>query len=191
LPWYSWNIAESGIKHQKSINQSFYIQHSIDSILFFFGHFDIFPLILPSNIFSIKELLLMLEITCQREVKHMMLPMKTITSVLKVSTDIITRITAHPSLAAILVIMCLDLQNCLILSYFFLDLYTLHMNITSFQYLFCYIFSLYRRIRTPVRNSTCMVGLYKIPLKCITSRKCLSIQWNSYLSVVPFSVYVF
>jgi methenyltetrahydromethanopterin cyclohydrolase len=29
LPWYSWNIAESGVKHQKSIK-------SINSIWFFF-----------------------------------------------------------------------------------------------------------------------------------------------------------
>jgi hypothetical protein len=116
---------------------SFYIQHSIDSVLIFLGVILIFSLwSQPSNIFSIKELLLMLEMTCQYEVKHMMLQMKTITSVLKVSTDIITRITAHLiRLTAILVIMCLDLQNW---HYFIVFLSGL-VHITYYEY---YIFSL-------------------------------------------------
>jgi hypothetical protein len=28
-PWYSWNIAESGVKHQKSINQSIHISRNL------------------------------------------------------------------------------------------------------------------------------------------------------------------
>jgi len=48
-------------------------------------------LILPSDIFKIKELTLILKIIGQRDVKYIMtLPKRTVTSDLNVSTNIIT-----------------------------------------------------------------------------------------------------
>jgi hypothetical protein len=54
----------------------------------------------------------MLKIICQCDVTHMMLPIKIITSVLKVSTNIITSIPA--SLAAIPVIMPVSTDDWII-----------------------------------------------------------------------------
>ena len=54
-----------------------------------------FSLFSPSDTVNINNLSLTSEIISQRNVKHiMMLPIKTITSVLKVSTNIITSIAA-------------------------------------------------------------------------------------------------
>ena len=68
---------------------------------------DIFPLISWSNIVSINKLTLMLENISQYDVTlRRSIPIKTIKSVLKVSTYIITSITAHPiGLTLILAIM--------------------------------------------------------------------------------------
>jgi hypothetical protein len=71
------------------------------------GNLDIFPLILMSDIFSNKELTLILTIIIPSDVKHIIMsPMKSITSDLKVVTYIITQITARPiRLTKILAIM--------------------------------------------------------------------------------------
>jgi hypothetical protein len=71
------------------------------------GNLDIFPLILMSDIFSNKELTLILTIIIPSDVKHIIMsPMKSITSDLKVATYIITQITARPiRLTEILAIM--------------------------------------------------------------------------------------
>ena len=63
---------------------------------------------------SNKELTLILTIICQCDVKYiMMLLIKTIMSVLKVSTYIITSTTARPiRLAEILAIICVDFHTC-------------------------------------------------------------------------------
>ena len=73
-------------------------------VLLFIGSFLIFSLILPSEIVTKNELTLILVIIGQGDVKHiLMLQIKTITSVLKVSTHIITASSIR--LAAILAIM--------------------------------------------------------------------------------------
>jgi hypothetical protein len=66
-----------------------------------------FPLISSSDIFSINRLTMKLKIIGQYDFKHiMMLPIKAIASILKVSTYIITSISdRHIKLPGILVIM--------------------------------------------------------------------------------------
>ena len=60
------------------------------------GKFDIFPLISVSDIVAMNELTLILEIIAQCDVKHIMTsPLKKIT-VLKLSGNNITCITARP-----------------------------------------------------------------------------------------------
>ena len=72
-----------------------------------FVNCDIFPLILLSDIVSINKLTVILKNIGKCDVKHIMtLPIKRITSVLKVLTYIITNIKAHPvGLSVIIVIM--------------------------------------------------------------------------------------
>jgi hypothetical protein len=66
----------------------------------------IFPLISLIDVVSINKLTLKLKMISQCEVKHMTLPIKTITLVLKFSTYMFTSITARcMRLAVILVIM--------------------------------------------------------------------------------------
>ena len=83
--------------------------------------FDIFLLIALSDVVSINEMTLILEIIGWFEVKHiMMLPVKTMTLVLKVSTYITTSITARPiRLAAILVIMSISTLKWTVILYVF------------------------------------------------------------------------
>jgi hypothetical protein len=67
-------------------------------IEYFIGYLDNFLLISHSDIVSIYKLNLMLKIIGQCDFKHiMMIPMKTMASVLKVSTYIITCISAFHS----------------------------------------------------------------------------------------------
>ena len=82
---------------------------------------DIFLLIVLSDVVSINEMTLILEIIGWFEVKHiMMLPVKTMTLVLKVSTYITTSITARPiRLAAILVIMSISTLKWTVILYVF------------------------------------------------------------------------
>ena len=85
-------------------------------IITFYRQFWHFPLIAPSDIVRIKELTLILKIISQCEVQHiMMLPIKTITLVFKVSTNIITSIAGHHiGLALVLMIISylLTSGNC-------------------------------------------------------------------------------
>jgi len=60
------------------------------------GISTVFSLISLSDIVITNKLSLVLQIICQCEIKHMMLQIKTITSVLKVLTCITTSIAAHP-----------------------------------------------------------------------------------------------
>ena len=71
------------------------------------GNLDIFHLILPSDILNINKLTVILKMISQSDIKCIMtLSMNTIASVLKVSTYIITSITARPiRLAVILAVM--------------------------------------------------------------------------------------
>ena len=62
----------------------------------FIDNLDIFLLILHGDIVSIYKLTVILKIICQSDFKHMMLPIKTIMSVLNVSTYIIYGIIALP-----------------------------------------------------------------------------------------------
>jgi len=73
------------------------------------------------DIVSINEQAIILNIIDQCGVRHILTsPIKTITPVLKISTYIITSITAHPvELAAILVIMSLSRPSKL--SIFYMD----------------------------------------------------------------------
>jgi len=89
-----------------------------------FGNCDIFPLILLSDIVSINKLTVILKNIGKCDVKHIMtLPIKRITSVLKVLTYIITNIKAHPiRLSVIIVIMSVSTFKLLLF-------YTYHMFI--------------------------------------------------------------
>ena len=77
------------------------------SIFFIKGNLDIFLWISLGDIANTNKLTLILKFIGQCDVKHIMMkPIKTIPSVLKVSTDIITSIADHPNgLDEILVIM--------------------------------------------------------------------------------------
>lgn len=82
---------------------------------------DILLLIALSDVVGINEVTLILEIIGWFEVKHiMMLQVKTMTLVLKVSTYITTSITARPfRLAAILVIMSITTLKWTVILYVF------------------------------------------------------------------------
>jgi hypothetical protein len=69
----------------------------------FIGKLDIFPLISRSDVVHINELALILKIMCQCDVKCIKtLQLKTISSVLKVFTYIITSITGRPMELAVI-----------------------------------------------------------------------------------------
>jgi len=80
------------------------------------GNLDIFPLISSSYIVSINKITLILTIISQCEVKHdVTLPIKTITSILKVSTNIIS--SSYHSRYDTSDNVCLGLQNCFYSTY--------------------------------------------------------------------------
>jgi type III secretory pathway component EscU len=80
------------------------------------GNLDIFPVITPSDIVSISKLTPILKIICQSYANHIMTSLiKTITSVLKVLTYIITSIAA--GLDLILVIMSVSIIKAAVILY--------------------------------------------------------------------------
>ena len=100
-------ISIKNIMFECTYNINIYKATNSMSLFLFIGKLAIFPLISTSDIFSINELTLILNIIGQCDVKHIMtFPIKTITLVVKVSTYIITSMAPHPTiLTAILVVM--------------------------------------------------------------------------------------
>lgn len=90
---------------------------------------NIFPLISPNYIFSIKELTLKLKIIGQCDVKHnTTFPIKNTTSVLKVFTYMITNIAMNPiRLTAILVMMSVAYFKTAVIPYIYTRHY-IHRN---------------------------------------------------------------
>ena len=98
--------------------------------LLLIGNLGIFPLISMSDIFSIKELSLIPKNISQCDIKHFMtLPIKTITSVQKVTTYIITSIAAH--LIGLAVIMSVSTFKTTVILYIFACQQSLHVKVHS------------------------------------------------------------
>ena len=106
------------------------------------GNVDIFPYtcISPSDIItiSIKELTLIFKIISQCDVIYMYimsLPIKTLTSVFKISNNIITNIpTRSIILAAILVIMSVSTLKIALILYTFIDLKKISFCVNGIQH---------------------------------------------------------